>query len=120
MSYVVTQYNPSQPPSRTEISTHLHLLYVERLNARVKKMRRLLAEREWHELKTQARQLRGGSENFGFGTLSERAVDLMQNIPDEPISRIRSFSTQPQARVAAEALFCAIDQFLTENSVRFR
>lgn len=119
MSYVGTQYNPAQPPSRSEITEHLHLRYMERLNLRVKKMRRLLAEREWHELKTQARQLKGGSENFGLGILSERAVNLMQTIPDEPLSRLRPFPTLQQAREAAESLFGAIDQVLTENSVRF-
>lgn len=116
---VTSQYNPAPPPSRSEINNHLHLRYMERLNVRVKKMRRLLAEREWHELKTQARQLRGGGETFGIEQLSERAVQLMQIIPDEPISRLRPFPALQQAREAAEALFGTIDQILTENSVRF-
>lgn len=116
-------FNPSQhienapltdPPTLEEIDARVQRRYIDRLSHRVKRMRRMLLERHWSELRNEARQLREGGEGFGFAHLTELARIAEQAIPENGASRLRPL---PEARQAVESLLIAIDLILTEASV---
>lgn len=101
----------SQPASLipNEIHERIKKGYIERLLDRQKKMRRLLAERQWQELKTECSHIRDTAQTFGFQNLSQLAQSVEQEIPDHDISRAHHF---PKAHSAADHLFLEIDALL--------
>jgi hypothetical protein len=105
----------SDPPTVGEIQERVKRRYVDRLSQRVKRIRRLLLDREWPELRNEARQLREGGSEFGFIHLSELASAAEKLIPETGLSRLRPM---PEARQAVENLICAIDVILVEASAR--
>jgi hypothetical protein len=115
--------NPSQylehapltdPPSLDEIQARVRRRYIDRLSQRVRRMRKMLLERNWLELRNEARQIREGGEGFGFTHLTELATTAERVIPENGISRLRPL---PEARQAIESLLIAIDLILAEASV---
>lgn len=116
-------FNPSQhlenapltdPPSLGEIQARVRRRYIDRLSQRVRRMRRMLLERNWTDLRNEARQLREGGEGFGFAHLTELATAAEHAIPENGASRLRPL---PVARQAVESLLIAIDLILAEASV---
>jgi hypothetical protein len=78
-------------------------------------MRKMLLERNWSELRNEARQIREGGESFGFPQLTELAAAAERSIPETGTSRLRPL---PDARLAVENLLIAIDLILADASVR--
>ncbi len=74
----------------------------------------MLLERNWSELRNEARQLREGGEGFGFTHLTELATAAERAIPESGASRLRPL---PEARQSIESLLIAIDLILAEASV---
>lgn len=115
--------NPSQyldhapltdPPTLDEIQARVRRRYIDRLSQRVRRMRKMLLERNWSELRNEARQIREGGEGFGFSNLTELAAAAERTIPENGASRMRPI---PEARQAVESLLIAIDLILAEASV---
>jgi hypothetical protein len=106
----------TDPPSVDEIQARVRRRYVDRLSQRVKRMRRFLLERNWLELKNEARQLREGGEGFGFAQLTRLAATAEQAIPESGMSRIRPL---PEARQAIDDLIVAVDLILAEARFDF-
>jgi hypothetical protein len=104
----------TDPPSLDEIQARVRRRYVDRLSHRVKRMRRMLLERNWSELRNEVRQIREGGEGFGFTHLTELAAAAERTIPENGASRLRPL---PQARQSVESLMIAIDLVLAEASV---
>jgi len=104
----------TDPLSLDEIQARVRRRYIDRLSQRVKRMRRMLLERNWSELRNETRQLREGGESFGFAHLTELASTAERAIPENGVSKLRPF---PQARQAIENLMIAIDLVLAEASV---
>jgi HPt (histidine-containing phosphotransfer) domain-containing protein len=104
----------TDPLSLDEIQARVRRRYIDRLSQRVKRMRRMLLERNWSELRNETRQLREGGESFGFAQLTELASTAERAIPENGVSKLRPF---PQARQAIENLMIAIDLVLAEASV---
>jgi HPt (histidine-containing phosphotransfer) domain-containing protein len=105
----------TDPPSLDEIQARVRRRYIDRLSQRVRRMRKMLLERNWSELRNEARQIRDGGEGFGFAHLTELAATAEQVIPENVISRLRPL---PEARQAVESLLIAIDLILAEASVK--
>jgi hypothetical protein len=105
----------TDPPTLDEIQARVRRRYVDRLSQRVRRMRKMLLERNWSELRNEARQIREGGEGFGFPHLTELAAAAERSIPETGASRLRPI---PEARQAVESLLIAIDLILAEASVR--
>jgi HPt (histidine-containing phosphotransfer) domain-containing protein len=104
----------TDPLSLDEIQARVRRRYIDRLSQRVKRMRRMLLERNWSELKIETRQLREAGESFGFAHLTALASTAEQVMPNNSASRLRPF---PEAKQAVESLLIAIDLVLAEASV---
>jgi hypothetical protein len=112
-----SQYTPlTDPPSLDEIQARVRRRYVDRLSQRVKRMRRMLLERNWPELRNETRQIREGGESFGFNHLTELATIAERAMPGAGTSRLRPY---PIARQAVENLMTAIDLVLAESGALF-
>jgi HPt (histidine-containing phosphotransfer) domain-containing protein len=98
--------------SMNEIQQRLRKRYIARLEERVKKMRRLLSERNWFELKVECHHLRGTGGSYGFEELSLLAARAEDAIPTGEIRKAENF---PQAKQAVEALISGIDGILTDS-----
>ena len=98
----------------SEIQERLRKRFLDRLAARMKRMRKELVERNWHVLKAEARILKGSGETFGFPELTLHAVRVEELIPKGEISRAR---TIPEAKQAVEELIVLIDTILIQHSV---
>jgi HPt (histidine-containing phosphotransfer) domain-containing protein len=103
-----------QPDSPREIDDRLRRRYLDRLAHRVKKLRRLLVERNWEGLRADCCQLATSGETFGFQNLTELAQSAQHSIPSGRVSRA---ATPLHAREAAEVLIGAIDSILIEHAV---
>ena len=103
-----------QPDSPREIDDRLRRRYLDRLSQRVKKLRKLLVERNWEDLRAECSQLASSGENFGFQTLTALAQNAQNSIPTGKISRA---STPVRAKESTEALIAAIDSILIEYTV---
>ena len=97
----------------TEIQERLRKRYLDRLAQRVKKMRRLVAEKDWLELRGECIQLKS-SESFGYRLLTELASRAVVLIPERGFSRAAAL---PEAKASIEGVISAIDNVLTENDV---
>ncbi len=102
------------PDSPKEIEERLRRRYLDRLGQRVKRLRRLLIERNWEELRTECAQVANSGETFGFKTVTTLAHVAQKSIPNRKISKA---ATPTHTKEAAEVLIHAIDTVLIENSV---
>ena len=99
--------------SLQEIEGRLRRGYLDRLDLRVKKIRKLLIERNWEKLKDECVALSTRGDSFGFQEVVSLADQAQRAIPAGRISRA---ATPPRAKEFAEALLTAIDSILVENS----
>ena len=93
----------------SEIHERIRKGYLDRLSRRVKRMRRLLAERDWSELRLECQHLGNSAGSFGFPELSEQALTVERAIPEGTVPNARMI---PEAKRGAEVLFKTIDQVL--------
>ena len=95
-----------------EINDRLKRRYLDRLSVRVKKLRRLLVERSWEELRTECGQLAASGETFGFDDLTFLSIAVQKSIPPGKLSRAY---TPTMAKQTAESLIAAIDTVLINS-----
>jgi HPt (histidine-containing phosphotransfer) domain-containing protein len=103
-----------QPDSPKEIEERLRRRYLDRLSQRVKRLRRLLVERNWEELRQECSQLANSGENFGFPNLTFLAEAAQDSIPAGKVPRA---ATPLRAKETTEALIVAVDGVLMEHTV---
>ena len=102
------------PDSPKEIDDRLRRRYLDRLSQRVKKLRKLLVERTWEDLRAECAQLAMSGENFGFRNITELAVAVQNSIPAGRVSRA---ATPLRAKETTELLIGAIDAILMDHTV---
>jgi len=103
-----------QPDSPREIDDRLRRRYLDRLGQRVKKLRKLIVERNWEELRAECSQLAISGETFGFQNLTDLAQAAQDSIPQGKVPRA---ATPLRAKETTEALLTAIDSILIEYTV---
>ncbi len=103
-----------QPDTPREIDERLRRRYLDRLGQRVKKLRKLLIERNWENLRSECGQLAVSGETFGFERLTLLAIGAQESIPQGKISKA---ATPSKAKQTAEALIATIDSILMEHTV---
>lgn len=107
--------NPTQQPQNPkEIDARLRRRYLDRLETRVKRLRRLLVERNWEELRSECEHLAVTGETFGFRDLTDLAMETHNMMPPGRISRA---ATPLRAKERAESLITAVDALLVERSL---
>lgn len=102
------------PNKNKEIDARLRRRYLDRLNQRMKRLRKLVIERNWDDLKSECSQLATSGETFGFDNLTHLAVATQDAFPKGKVSRA---ATPTEAKEMAETLISAIDAVLIEHSV---
>lgn len=100
-----------------EIDERLRRRYMDRLELKVKKLRKLLVERNWEDLRNECGQLASSGETFGFPGLTQLAVSVQNSIPQGKIPRA---ATPTSARENTEALITAVDDVLIEHNASSR
>lgn len=98
--------------SLKEINERLQRRYLDRLSLRVKKLRKLLAERNWEELRTECTHLAQSGENFGFANLTVLAEEARNAIPRGKIAKA---AMPTQAKKSTENLISAVDAILFDK-----
>jgi hypothetical protein len=114
MEFYKKNLNSVQPDSPEEINERLRRRYMDRLSQRVKKLRKLLVERSWEELRTECGQLAVSGETFGFSHITQLAIAAQNAIPLGKVSRA---TTPLRAKENTETLIAAVDAILMENTV---
>jgi hypothetical protein len=102
------------PDSPKEIDERLRRRYLDRLSQRVKRLRKLLVERSWEELRSECGQLAASGETFGFDNITDLAIAAQFTIPAGKVSRA---ATPLRAKETAESLINAVDAILIEHAV---
>jgi len=102
------------PDSPQEIDERLKRRYLERLSLRVRKLRKLIIDRSWEDLRNECHQLANSGESFGFPHLTLLAKAAYQAIPQGKLSRA---TTPAQAKASLETLINAIDSTLIDHAV---
>ena len=97
-----------------EIHDRIKKGYLNRLDGRVKRMRKLFVERNWQQLRVESIHLKNSASNFGFPALMQVAQKVEESIPESVVSRAH---TIPNAHRAVEDLLSTIDQILVTNSI---
>jgi hypothetical protein len=92
-----------------EINDRLRRRYLDRLSQRVKKLRKLLVERNWEDLRMECGQLAASGETFGFEDLTLLSIAAQKSIPSGKLSRAY---TPPLAKETTETLIASIDTIL--------
>ncbi len=100
------------PLSQTEIDERLKRRYLDRLVDRVKKLRKLIVERKWEELRLECGQLAVSSSTFGFENLKSLACMAQESIPVGKISRP---AAPVHAKKNVETLIATIDSILMDH-----
>ncbi len=95
--------------SPEEINARLRRRYIDRLVCRVKKLRRLIIERSWEDLRNECNQLATSGDTFGFNSITLLAQAAKTTIPE---GRILRATTPIHAKEAVEALVSEIDRVL--------
>ncbi len=98
--------------SKGEIQQRVQQGYIDRLALRLRKMRKLLIDRDWESLKLETHHLVESAENFGFDELAQEAKRTQSLLALKALSRSR---IDPEAKVALENLFKVLDQFLAQR-----
>lgn len=114
MEFYKSRLNTIPPDSPEEIDERLRRRYLDRLSQRVKKLRKLLVERNWEDLRTECAQLAMSGETFGFHTITHLAIAAQESIPTGRTSRA---ATPAHAKANSEALIAAVDSVLIEHTV---
>lgn len=96
-----------------EINDRLRRRYLDRLSQRVKKLRKLLVERNWEELRVECGQLAASGETFGFEDLTFLSIAAQKSIPTGKLSRAY---TPMMAKETTETLIAAIDTILINQT----
>jgi HPt (histidine-containing phosphotransfer) domain-containing protein len=96
-----------------EIDERLRRRYLDRLGNKVKKLRKLLVERNWENLRDECTQLASSGETFGFQGLTRLAMNAQNSIPQGRVSRA---ATPTLAKESTEALISAVDEILIEHN----
>lgn len=102
------------PDSPKEIDDRLRRRYLDRLGQRVKKLRKLLVERSWEDLRLECGQLASSGETFGFENITALALAAQSTIPQGRVSRA---ATPLRAKETTDLLIAAIDTILIEYTV---
>ncbi len=100
--------------NRNEIESRLRRRYLDRLNLKVKKLRKLVIDRNWEELRSECGQLAHSGEVFGFRKLTHLAHTTQTAIPSGKLFRA---TTPGSAKESAEALISEADRILIDNRV---
>lgn len=114
MDFYKKSVNTVPPDSPREIDERLKRRYLDRLSQRVKKLRKLLVERNWEDLRLECGQLAASGETFGFHSITHLAIAAQESIPQGKISRA---ATPSRAKETSEALIAAVDSVLIEHTV---
>ncbi len=102
------------PLSQEEIDERLRRRYLDRLGLTIKKLRKLLVERKWEELRSECVQLSQSGQTFGFDRLTRLAQATLEAIPPGKVSRA---TTPLLAKENAEHLITAVDSILIEEQI---
>ena len=113
MEFYRNTLNTSHPDSHKEIDARLRRRYLDRLGQRVRKLRKLVVERNWEDLRAECGQLASSGEAFGFQKLTYLAIAAQESIPTGRVSRA---ATPLCAKENTEALIAAIDSVLMETT----
>ncbi len=113
MNIRMTEVQNLQWDSPSEIDDRLKRRYLDRLGLRVKKLRKLLVERNWEELRLECSQVAVGGETFGFAELKSLAAEAQKAIP---AGRVLRAQTPLFAKENTEALIARIDSVLVGHS----
>lgn len=114
MEFYKKNINIPLPDSPKEIDERLRRRYLDRLSQRVKKLRKLLIERNWEELRVECGQLATSGETFGFPKLTHLALAAQSAIPLGKVSRA---ATPLRAKETSESLIAAVDAILMDHTV---
>lgn len=98
-----------QLTSLQEIEGRLRRGYLDRLGLRVKKLRKLLVERDWEKLRNECLALSLSGDSFGFREVATLADQVKHFIPP---GRIPRAATPSRAKELAESLVTTIDSIL--------
>jgi hypothetical protein len=102
-----------KPNSIQEIEGKLRRGFISRLSLRVKKLRKLIVERNWENLRDECIGLSTSSYSFGFAELAYLADQVQSSIP---LGKIPRAATPTKAKEFAESLVNAIDSLLVESA----
>lgn len=97
----------------SEVQVRVTKGYLERLNQRVNRMRKLYAEREWPLLREECLHLKNSATGFGFPDLAQLATRLDDALSNPENSRAK---VMIEVKTAAESLFLAIDDILIADA----
>lgn len=98
--------------STDEIQKRVQNQYIGRVGSRLKKMRKLVLDRDWATLKSEANQLAEGAQNFGFKALAsdvQKAIEVLNK------SNLTRTAIDQEAKMTLEVLFKRLDRFLVEE-----
>jgi hypothetical protein len=99
--------------SLQEIEVRLRRGYLDRLSLRVKKLRKLIIERNWEQLREECLALSLSGDTFGFQDVAALASQVQRSIPAGKIPRA---ATPSRGKEYAESLVSNIESILVENS----
>ncbi len=94
-----------------EIQGRLRTEYLDRLIPRVRKMRRLFADRLWEELRAECSQIQLSASRFGFPDIGVLATDAVSALDHQDAD---------QARRLVESLLVGLDHVLVTESLSKR
>ena len=95
-----------------EIQKRIQHRYIARVSTRLRKMRKLLIDRDWNTLKNEVNQLVEGAQNFGYTDL---AVDVQKSIEVLNKQHLTRTAMDQEAKQSLELLFKKLDRFLVEE-----
>lgn len=98
--------------STEEIQKRVQNQYMERVGARLRRMRKLLMDRNWDTLKSEAHQLADGAQNFGYPELVDEVNRSLEVLNKQNLTRT---TMDPEAKAALETLFKRLDRFLAQQ-----
>jgi HPt (histidine-containing phosphotransfer) domain-containing protein len=96
----------------SEIHSRVKSGYIERVNTRLRKMRKQLVDRDWSGLKQEAHHLAEGARNFGYPEIATEVEAALRILQSVPLSRT---AINTEAKGAMERLFQRLDRFLVEE-----
>ena len=98
--------------SSSEIHLRVKSGYIERVNTRLRKMRKQLVDRDWAGLKQEAHHLAEGARNFGYTEIADEVERALGVLNAGPLSRT---AINTEAKISMETLFQRLDRFLVEE-----
>lgn len=95
-----------------EIQQRVQNRYIERVGTRLKKMRKLLIDRDWATIKLEVSQLLEGAQNFGFTEIASEVTKAIDVLNKQHLTRT---AMDQEAKQTLEVLFKRLDRFLVEE-----